>query len=108
MNQRELAKALAKDLEISVQAASVIVQAMVKVVGRTLAQRESVCLSNFGTLRPVHRKPRSFGPGEGERPSKPDIVQVQFRAADKLVEAVKRGDHQVNFQKRSNELPRAS
>ena len=107
MNQAELAKALSRELRVSVREADRVMEAMIRVMGRTLAQHEPICFSNFGSFRPVRRRPRSFGVQAHARSVRPDTLQVQFKAADKLLEAVEAGDDRVTFQKRPNRLPRA-
>lgn len=105
MNSGELASELSKELGVTVQASKAIVAALVRVMGRTLAVGEPICLSNFGTLKPMRKLPRSFGPQAERSPIGPKAVQVRFRPADRLLEAVERGDHRVTFQKRSRRLP---
>lgn len=108
MNKAELARVLAAEAGTSVHRAESIVDCLVEIMGRTLASGESITLSNFGTLRPSRRKPRSFGAHEGPRAMRPDRVQVSFRAASRLLEAVEAGDDQVTFRKRPRALPAAS
>lgn len=108
MNKAEFSRSLAFELGISTGESDLIVEKLVLVMGRALARHESVVLSNFGTLQPVRRSPRSFSPRVSAREVKPDSVKVRFKAADRLLEAVKAGDDRVTFRKRSRELPRAS
>lgn len=107
MNQDQLARALSRELRVTVREADQLVEAFILVVGRTMARHEPICFSNFGTFRPVRKKPRSFGLQAHARAVRPDAVQVRFKAADRLLEAVKAGDDRVTFQKLPNRLPRA-
>jgi len=108
MNRAEMARELSKELRCSVQEAEVTIEAVVLVMGRCLARGEALKLSNFASIRPVKRRPRSFGMRSHARPVKPETVQVQFKAADRLLEAIRAGDDRVTFQKRPGALPGAS
>lgn len=105
MKRRELALDLSKELNISRSEAEELLKKVVLVMGRNLVNGQSICLSTFGTLRPVRRSRRSYGPQAHPSSAKPDTVQVEFRAADKLLEAIRDGDDKVTFQKRPNRLP---
>lgn len=105
MKRKQLAKDLARELKISTEKADELLETVVLVMGRRLARGDSICFSNFGTLRPLRRHVRSFDAQARPASAKPDIVQVRFRPADKLLEAVREGDDQVTFQKLPNRLP---
>lgn len=107
MNQSQLARALSDELGTRIPVSEELVRTFVQVLGRTLAQGESITISNFGTFRPGRRKAKAITPPDRVDGEARNELRVHFRPSDRLLEAVRRSDPHVTFQKRPGELPRA-
>ena len=91
MDRRTLARLVAERVDgLSVRMASAAVEATCEVIAESLAQGESVTLSNFGTFKTRYRKARqTYHPRTQQPVTIPAARAAAFVPSSKLQERVK-------------------
>ena len=89
MNKKELVQAIAKESDVTIDAADRCLDALTKAITKSLAKNENVTLVGFGTFQVKDRSAR-----EGRNPKTGETVQIKacktlsFKAGKALKDAV--------------------
>lgn len=89
MNKTEFVKALAARTDLGQNGSATAVNAMIEIIGETLASGETVTIPGFGTFSTKHRAERAGkNPQTGEAITIPAARVPHFKAGSKLKDKV--------------------
>ena len=86
MTRKDLSRRMARNYDITISDAAWMVEAVLDTVAESLMDKESIYMSNLGTLKPYFKKPQKFRhPSTGETRVRPGTFIIKFAAAKSLL-----------------------